>query len=203
MGPGSRVVLMPDKGGVADALTKQLQSIGVEVLRIEGEPDADALINSIKNWTASGPVKGVYWLAALDHEKSLLKMDLPSWREALRVRVKLLYTTMRALYEQIATPGTFLVSASLLGGQHGYDEAGAIAPLGRSVIGMTKTYKRERADVTVKASISNWDTRRRKLPTSLSKRPCAIRAQSRLGTKKVSAGPSDCRNNLQPMASPV
>ena len=78
-------------------------------------------------------------------------MDLPSWREALRVRVKLLYTTMRALYEQIATPGTFLVSASLLGGQHGYDEAGAIAPLGGSVIGMTKTYKRERADVTVKA----------------------------------------------------
>ena len=37
------------------------------------------------------------------------------------------------LYEQIAQPGTFLVSATRLGGQHGYDEAGATrAPRRRS-----------------------------------------------------------------------
>ena len=71
-------------------------------------------------------------------------MDLATWHEALRVRVKSLYTTMRILYEQIATPGTFLVSATRLGGQHGYDEAGATAPLGGAVVGFTKTYKRER-----------------------------------------------------------
>ena len=53
-------------------------------------------------------------------------MDLASWHEALRVRVKSLYTTMRSLYEQIAAPGTFLVSATRLGGQHGYDDAGAV-----------------------------------------------------------------------------
>ncbi len=52
-------------------------------------------------------------------------MDLAAWHEALRVRVKSLYTTMRALYAQIAAPDTFLVSATRLGGQHGYDEAGA------------------------------------------------------------------------------
>ena len=60
-------------------------------------------------------------------------MDLAAWHEALRVRVKSLYTTMRTLYEQIAQPGTFLVSATCLGGQHGYDEAGAVAPLGGAV----------------------------------------------------------------------
>ena len=78
-------------------------------------------------------------------------MDLAAWHEALRVRVKSLYTTMRVLYEQIAAPGTFLVSATRLGGQHGYDEAGAVAPLGGAVVGFTKTYKRERPDALVKA----------------------------------------------------
>ncbi len=151
LGAGSRVVMMPDKSGVADALTRQLQSMGVEVLRIEGAPDAEALVAQLKAWMAVGPIQGVYWLPALNEESSFRSMDLAGWREALRVRVKLLYQTMRTLYEQIAAPGTFLVSATLLGGQHGYDEAGAIAPLGGAVVGMTKSYKRERGDVLVKA----------------------------------------------------
>src|SRR4029079_16334362 len=50
-----------------------------------------------------------------------------------------------------AKPGTFLVSATRLGGQHGYDEAGALAPLGGAVVGFTKTYRRERIDALVKA----------------------------------------------------
>ena len=98
----------------------------------------------------AGPIHGVYWLPALDPEGSLRDMDLAGWREALRVRVKSLYTTMRGLYEQIATPDTFLISATRLGGQHGYDEAGAVAPMGGAVTGFTKTYKRERPDAFVK-----------------------------------------------------
>ena len=39
---------MPDKGGVAEALTEQLQAMGVEVLRIDGAPDADALANRLR-----------------------------------------------------------------------------------------------------------------------------------------------------------
>jgi NAD(P)-dependent dehydrogenase (short-subunit alcohol dehydrogenase family) len=58
---------------------------------------------------------------------------------------------MRTLYEQIAPLGSFLVAATRLGGQHGYDEAGAIAPLGGTVVGFTKAYKRERMDALVKA----------------------------------------------------
>ncbi|HKC71216.1 MAG TPA: SDR family oxidoreductase, partial [Terriglobales bacterium] len=96
-------------------------------------------------------MNGVYWLPALDYEGDLHALDLAAWHEAVRTRVKLLYTAMRTLYEQIAAPGTFLVSATRLGGQHGYDEAGAVAPLGGAVVGFTKTYKRERPDVLVKA----------------------------------------------------
>ena len=68
LGSGGRVIIMPDKGGVAEALTERLQTLGVEVLRIDDAPDADALANRLKNWLAAGPVQGVYWLPALDDE---------------------------------------------------------------------------------------------------------------------------------------
>jgi len=148
---GGRVLIMPDKGGVADTLAQALETQGVEVLRIDGALDAEALTSRLKSWMTAGPVQGVYWLPALDNEGQLSKMDLATWHEAVRVRVKSLYTTMRALYEQVAQPGTFLVSATRLGGQHGYDEGGAVAPLGGAVTGFTKTYKRERMDAHVKA----------------------------------------------------
>jgi acyl transferase domain-containing protein/NAD(P)-dependent dehydrogenase (short-subunit alcohol dehydrogenase family) len=149
---GNRVVIMPDNGGVAQALAQRLETMrGVEVLWIKDAPDANALSNRLKDWLAAGPVQGVYWLSALDNEGDLAGMDLASWHEALWVRAKSLYTTMRVLFDQVAKPGTFLVSATRLGGQHGYDEAGAIAPLGGAVVGFTKTYKRERLDAHVKA----------------------------------------------------
>jgi NAD(P)-dependent dehydrogenase (short-subunit alcohol dehydrogenase family) len=133
---GRRVVIMPDKGGVGAALAERLRARGVEVLGVE-----DA---------ANGPVHGLYWLPALDDEGSLDKMDLATWHEALRIRLKSLYATMRTLYEQIAPAGTFLISATRLGGQHGYDDAGATCPLGGAVAGFTKTYKREGVDALVK-----------------------------------------------------
>jgi NAD(P)-dependent dehydrogenase (short-subunit alcohol dehydrogenase family)/acyl carrier protein len=148
---GRRVVIMPDKSGVGDALAQRLQTMGVEVLRVEDASEADALANCLKSWLAAGPVHGVYWLPALDNEGNLSEMNLAGWHDALRLRVKSLYATMRILYEQVATPGTFLVSATRLGGHHGYDETGATAPLGGAVVGFTKTYKRERMEALVKA----------------------------------------------------
>jgi acyl transferase domain-containing protein/NAD(P)-dependent dehydrogenase (short-subunit alcohol dehydrogenase family) len=147
---GHRVILMADQSGVADALTQRLQALGVEILLIEHTPDVEQLASRLKTCLAAGPIHGVYWLPALDNEGDLTAMDFASWHEALRVRVKSLYATMRILYEQIAPPGTFLVSATRLGGQHGYDKAGALAPLGGAVAGFTKTYKRERLDALVK-----------------------------------------------------
>jgi NAD(P)-dependent dehydrogenase (short-subunit alcohol dehydrogenase family)/acyl carrier protein len=151
LGPGRRVVIKPDRAGVSEELAQRLQMMGVEVLQLEDTADASILAGRLKNWLSSGPIQGVYWLPALDSEQSLSIMDLGAWREALRLRVKSFYITMRVLYDQIASPGTFLISATRLGGQHGYDEAGAADPLGGAVVGFTKTYKRECPDALVKA----------------------------------------------------
>jgi len=151
LGRGSRVVIMSDSGGVAESLTKELRQKEVEVLSLTGAPDADTLQRTIDGWLASGAVQGVYWLPALDNEGPLSGMDAAQWQESLRARVKLLYITMRKLYDQIAASGTFLVSATRLGGQHGYDKAGAVTPMGGAVVGFTKAYKRERPDALVKA----------------------------------------------------
>jgi acyl transferase domain-containing protein/NAD(P)-dependent dehydrogenase (short-subunit alcohol dehydrogenase family)/acyl carrier protein len=146
----SRVVIMPDENGVADALVKQLEARGVKVLTIDFPSDASSLQSCLKKWMEAGPIQGIYWLAALDCEQSVSAMNADAWHEAIGRRLKTLYVTMRILYQQIAAPGTFLVSATRLGGQHGYDRSGALAPLGGAVAGFTKTYKRERIDALVK-----------------------------------------------------
>ncbi len=127
-------------------------------------------------------------------------MELAGWHEALRVRVKSLYVTMRALYEQIAKPGTFLVSATQLGGQHGYDDAGAVAPLGGAVVGFTKTYKRERMDVHVKSV--DFEAGRKRVGSCRSD-PRGDAARSRCGRSRLQetdcVGRSGCRNSRSPM----
>ena len=59
--PGRRVFVMPDRSGVAEALTARLQALG----RRSGA-DTDAL---------DAPVHGVYWLPALDDEGDLSEHD--------------------------------------------------------------------------------------------------------------------------------
>ncbi|MCK6559363.1 SDR family NAD(P)-dependent oxidoreductase [bacterium] len=147
---GSRVLLMLDQGGVGKALAGRLQKLGVETLVIDDAPNAETLQARLTNWLTAGPIQGVYWLPALDPEGELTALDLAGFREAARVRVKLLFTTMRALYDHINKAGTFLVCATRLGGQHGYDEAGALAPLGGAVAGFAKSYKREHSAALVK-----------------------------------------------------
>ncbi|MGI9100891.1 MAG: SDR family NAD(P)-dependent oxidoreductase [Terriglobales bacterium] len=147
---GRRIVVMPDEGGVARALADRLHKEGIDVLELERTANADAIASQLKTWMAAGPVHGTYWLPALDVEKPVYEMNLPAWHEALRLRLKAFYAAMRVLYEPIGPAGTFLISATRLGGQHGYDAAGAVAPLGGAVAGFTKAYKRERLDALVK-----------------------------------------------------
>ena len=147
----SRVLVMMDKGGVGRSLVSRLEKRGVTTLVIDDALETETLDARVKAWLSEGAIQGVYWLSALDVEPSIDEMDLATWRELNRVRVKNLYTTMRALYESINTKNTFLVSATRLGGLHGYDIGGASAPLGGAVVGFTKAYKRERNDVLVKA----------------------------------------------------
>jgi acyl transferase domain-containing protein/acyl carrier protein/NAD(P)-dependent dehydrogenase (short-subunit alcohol dehydrogenase family) len=146
----SRVVVMPDRGGVSAALVKRLGKMGVAVLIIDDTPSAEELTAHIENWLKEGSIQGVYWLPALDNEGDIADMKHKEWREAAHLRIKLLYTAMRTLYNHIDKARTFLVSATRLGGRHGYDETGALAPLGGAVSGFTKAYKREKPEALVK-----------------------------------------------------
>ncbi|HEX8924363.1 MAG TPA: SDR family NAD(P)-dependent oxidoreductase, partial [Terriglobales bacterium] len=148
---GTRVVLMPDNGRVADVLKQRLEARGVEVVQLLPDAGNEELVKTLTELIARGPIRGVYWLPALDDEGSISSMTIETWHKEMHSRVKLLYTAMRTLYEHIASAGTFLVSATRLGGQHGYGDTGATQPMGGAVVGFTKTYKREQLDITAKA----------------------------------------------------
>ncbi len=140
---GSRVVLMQDEAGAGAALASRLTALGVTVLVLDPSITTLDLEGQLKGWLAEGPVQGVYWLPALDAERPLTALDLEGWREVNRRRVKNLYATMRVLYNAIAGPGAFLVSATRFGGFHGYGPGGATAPAGGGISGFTKAYAME------------------------------------------------------------
>ena len=77
-------------------------------------------------------------------------MDEAAWRDAVERRVKALYTTVRAIYGAVTAREQFVVAATRMGGRHGYDDNGALNPLGGGVCGFVKAFKRERADVLCK-----------------------------------------------------
>jgi len=141
---------MADAGGAADALQGVLQSRDVEVLRIDDAPSGEALVGRLERWRADGPVAGVYWLPALDDEGPFAELSQDALDGAAHRRVKLLYRTMRALYEEADGKGAFLVSATRMGGALGFGDEAATAPLGGAVSGFTKAYARERPEALVK-----------------------------------------------------
>jgi malonyl CoA-acyl carrier protein transacylase len=148
---GVRVILMPDGDGrVAKALAEALASRQVETLMLDESLGAEALEERLHAWLAQGSIAGLYWLPAVDREPALADMDAASWREHLRVRVKLLYRAARALYDHL-DENAFVVAATCLGGKHGYDAAGAVAPMGGAVAGFVKTLARERPAALIKA----------------------------------------------------
>ena len=147
----SRVIVALDKGGVGKALVKRLEKLGVTVLLLDANLAQDELETQLQSWLAEGAIQGVYWLPALDVEAALTDMSLDEWQEANRIRVKSLSITMRQLYGVVNEIGNFLLSATRLGGLHGYGPEPAVAPLGGGVTGFTKAYKREWPNVLVKA----------------------------------------------------
>ncbi|GAA1747969.1 hypothetical protein GCM10009810_05700 [Nostocoides vanveenii] len=144
---GARVIVRGDGAGVADALVKRLEKAGATVLFGPAEVSDNEFAGRLAEWQEEGPIAGVYWLPALDDEGDVTAYGLGEWQGALQRRVKGLYATMRALWD--ASP--FLVTATRLGGYHGYDAAGAASVLGGAVTGFTKSYKKERPDALVKA----------------------------------------------------
>ena len=150
LGEGSRVIVMPDGGGVGRALAERLYKRGVEALMLGTGADADAITAQVSAWLQDGPITGLYWLPALDAHAAIDEMDEAAWQEAVEQRVMALYTTARSLYETLTGADQFVVAATRLGGRHGYDDNGAINPLGGAVCGFVKSLKREKNDVLCK-----------------------------------------------------
>ncbi len=151
LGEGDRVVVVDDAAGVGRSLVARLQKRGVTTLVVDDAPSADVLAARLTAWHADGPVRGLYWLPALDVVDDATLRDPVARREAVRARVRLLYTTLRTLYDGLGAAGTFVLTATRLGGRHGYDEEGAADVLGGAVAGLTKSFARERPDALVKA----------------------------------------------------
>ncbi|HET7338895.1 MAG TPA: SDR family NAD(P)-dependent oxidoreductase [Candidatus Dormibacteraeota bacterium] len=147
---GARIAVV-GAGETATQLVRRLNERGCEVLQVEDAPPSDDLSNRLKAWTATAPVRGLYWLPPLEVEPPIARLDFAAWKEGLRRRVVLLHAAVRALGEQIGPAGTFLVSATALGGRHGYGSVPAAGQMGGAVTGFTKAMRRERPDALVKA----------------------------------------------------
>jgi len=148
LGPGTRVVV--GRGASTGNLAQRLSDLGVTVLDLDVRQRAAALESTLRAWLADGPIQGIFWLPALDPEAALDRMSLEDFRERTRVVAKNLASAMRVLYQCISASGTFLVAATRLGGLFGLGEEGTDAPLGGSVQGAVKAYKRERREALVK-----------------------------------------------------
>ena len=147
---GSRVIVLPDTGGVAEALTATLADRGVEVLTVDMTTDSESVAGQLTDWLAAGPIEGLFALAALDNERPIADLDIDWWHEGLRRRVKLLAAAARQLYERLDEAGSFVVAATRNGGAHGYDEVGARSAMAGAVTGFTKALARERPAATIK-----------------------------------------------------
>ncbi len=147
---GTRVIVMPDNGGVGRALIDRLEKRGAEVLVLDTDNDSVAIGKQVAAWASEGAVSGLYWLPALDAHEAIAEMDEVAWQSATDLRIKALYEAVQPLYEQLQSSEHFLIAATRLGGRHGYEANGASNPLGGAVCGFVKSFKRERNDVLCK-----------------------------------------------------
>ena len=122
------------------------------MLALDAATSASEPARQVAAWLTDGPVQGVYWLPLLMLSPSWKRWTCPGWRRSHQVAGRNgSLAVMRALPATADGPGAFLVSATRLGGLHGYGPEGATAPMGGAVTGFTKAYKRERPGALVKA----------------------------------------------------
>ena len=71
----------------------------------------------------------------IDDVGVITDLEPEGWLQAVEQRVKLMHTVLQSLYSSLEETGSFLIAATRMGGRHGYDAAGATAPLGGAVSG--------------------------------------------------------------------
>ena len=120
--PGARVVVMRDEGGVGDALVKRLRKAGATALVLDPGTPTDDVLAQLEQWTAEGPISGVYWLAALDDEGDLAAYDLATWQRGPPPPGQ---GALRDDAPALGRPRRSSCPRTRLGGYHGYSAAGA------------------------------------------------------------------------------
>jgi 3-oxoacyl-(acyl-carrier-protein) synthase/NAD(P)-dependent dehydrogenase (short-subunit alcohol dehydrogenase family)/acyl carrier protein len=144
---GGTYLLMSDEGGVGKALEKELKKRKANVVVIDPAADREELEKTIEQQ----PIDGVFWLPSLDVAGPVWEMAHADWKALTHRHVKLLHAAMRAIVRS-QEHAPFLLSATRLGGRFGYDEQGALSPIGGAVCGFTKAYKREHPEAVVKVA---------------------------------------------------
>ncbi len=144
---GGIYLLMSDDGGVGKALEKELKKRKATVVLIDPAAGREELEKTI----AQQPIDGVFWLPSLDAAGPVWEMAHAGWKALTNRHIKLLHAAMRAIVRSQET-APFLISATRLGGRFGYDEQGALSPIGGAVCGFTKAYKREHPEAVVKVA---------------------------------------------------
>ena len=146
---GGFYLLMSDDGGIGKALEKELKKRKARVQLLDPVAERDELEKQLQGWITEQTVDGVFWFPSLDTAPSVSELNFGAWKALTHRHVKLLHATMRTIIRTQDT-APFLLSATRLGGRFGYDEKGALSPLGGAVCGFTKSYKREHPEVLVK-----------------------------------------------------
>ena len=151
LGAPKRVLVVSDKGGAGAALAEQLKNRKIDVATLDDKLTPESAAEKAVQWAKAGEVGGVYFLTGLDPSPAIAEIEPATWQELNRRQIGLLCAVTRALYEALGQAGTFLITATRMGGLHGYEPAGAISPIGGAITGFTKTIARERSAAVVKA----------------------------------------------------
>jgi len=142
-----------------------------------------------ESWKAEGAIQGVYWLPALDSQKRYFRHELRSMARGNKDSGEIVVHDNAGAPEHIGDPGTFLISATRLGGLHGMTKPSPADPLGGAVTGFTKAYKREKGDATVK--VVDFEPSRKTSAFAdllLDRKRCAIPGLWKSATRMGSAG---------------
>jgi 3-oxoacyl-(acyl-carrier-protein) synthase/NAD(P)-dependent dehydrogenase (short-subunit alcohol dehydrogenase family)/uncharacterized ubiquitin-like protein YukD len=139
----SRVIVIGGRGKTGEALVKRLKNRKVQTLLVPAF--SEELEKKVGAFAAEGAVQGVYFLPALDVEGGMMDLSAAAFQQELDTRTMAFYTVLK---EVAGHP--FVVSATRLGGLHGYGPEGSDAPLGGAVSGLTKALGLERSDCYVK-----------------------------------------------------
>jgi malonyl CoA-acyl carrier protein transacylase len=145
-----RIVVVGDKAGAATKLVEILLKKRVRVLHVDNAIAPESLVKSVVDWAGTDLVDGLFFLPALDAHPSLDEMSPDVFRTLLDHHVRALFGLARALYASFDREGTFLVSATSLGGTFGYGSIPAQNPCAGPVSGFTKAFAREREKAVVK-----------------------------------------------------